>query len=173
MFNLLIFGFFWIFPAANLSPIAQSTAMKSVVLSLLVALVASAKPDCQHYFGSDVTDGLKTVVDVDVFTGYPTGNLTFVHYSGPGSKCASPSPPKGFHRYYKVTYSSECADKIASVKDLAGSIDTNGAFDRASGVLKGCFDYVTSFSQYCYKPRPRTHNHALLWRRYPTWRECA
>ena len=62
------------------------------------------KPDCTYYFGSDVTDDSLqiTVIDPDVTDGYPTGDKTFMHHTGPNSACVSPGPPAGCHRYFKV-----------------------------------------------------------------------
>lgn len=86
--------------------------------------------------------------------GFPFGNQTFVHHSGPGSVCKPPGPPVGCHRYYVATYSDACTSSCPLVtgaaKSLAGNMDTTGAFDRASGVLKGCFDCLKSVEIHCW-----------------------
>jgi rubredoxin len=118
------------------------------------------KGPCTDYFGPDVdsnatTGTLWTVADTDVHEGFPFGNETFVHHSGPHSECFSPGPPKGCHRYYVASYeASKCGASCPLVgggaRGLAGNIDTKGAFDRASGVLKGCFDCLLAVKIACY-----------------------
>ncbi|GAB5360952.1 hypothetical protein AAMO2058_000672500 [Amorphochlora amoebiformis] len=110
------------------------------------------KGDCESFFGAlNSTDMLITVSDVDVFDGFPYANETFVHYAGPGSECISPAPPKGCHRYYRVTYSPDClAISSGLLRPLSGTIDTQEIIDRASGVIKGCGEHVINWSQFCY-----------------------
>merc|ERR1712226_954629 len=78
----------------------------------LLAVVAQASypppkiQKCTEYFGSDTSDQNKliTVIDADVpslFCGLAKlkAPCTSVHRSGPGTKCAPPSPPDKCHRY--------------------------------------------------------------------------
>eukprot|EP00466_Bigelowiella_natans_P000108 jgi/Bigna1/84802/estExt_fgenesh1_pg.C_10089 len=124
-----------------------------LLLKINVDATLSDKPPCTFYFGQDVTKSYTTVVDVDVPNGFPTANLTFIHHSGPGSECLSPAPPKGCHRYYRVDYTEDCKPLgDGSLVDLAGNIDSQGIFDRASGVLKGCETSVKNFQKYCFGP---------------------
>jgi hypothetical protein len=115
---------------------------------------------CTQYFGADVnstsTSGvLYTVADTDVHDGFPFGDATFIHHSGPGSLCKAPGPPKGCHRYYVASYeSARCASSCQLIngraKKLAGTMDTGGAFDRSAGVLKGCEGCVQSVAIRCW-----------------------
>ena len=128
----------------------------------LPALPASfaEKGPCSQYFGADVnsaaTSGvLYTVADTDVHDGFPFGDATFIHHSGPGSACKAPGPPKGCHRYYVASYeSARCASSCPLIdgraKALAGTMDTGGAFDRSAGVLRGCAGCVTSVAIRCW-----------------------
>ena len=120
----------------------------------------AAKGPCTDYFGKDVdsnatTGTLWTVSDVDVHAGFPTGNETFIHHSGPHSECHSPGPPAGCHRYYVASYdaskcTSTCPLLNGKAQALAGTIDTTGAFDRAAGVLKGCFECLADVKVTCW-----------------------
>eukprot|EP01052_Picozoa_sp_SAG31_P038525 SAG31_NODE_5168_length_2702_cov_2.425663_1_plen_355_part_00 len=124
------------------------------------AVPKTAKGPCTQYFGEDVdsnstTETLWTVADVDVHAGFPIGNETFIHHSGPNSECHSPGPPAGCHRYYVASYdaarcASTCPLLDGHAKSLAGSIDVDGVFDRAAGVLKGCFDCVIDVQVTCW-----------------------
>jgi len=115
------------------------------------------KPYCQHYFGADTnrTGLLITVVDLDVRTGYPLGQNTMVHHSGPYSRCFSPGPPFGVHRYVK-TYYSRCA-ALQDGPDGAhvswtGNSDTEGRFSRTTGVLLQCAGHVVGREVTCWMP---------------------
>ena len=116
----------------------------------LCCRLADAKGSCANYFGGAVQDPtvLTTVIDPDVFSGFPFGNLTFIHHSGPDSQCISPGPPRGCHRYFVASYGTarSCeavapgcalvgADRAAA---LAGTMDGADLFDRGTGVLKSC-----------------------------------
>lgn len=131
-----------------------------VVLIACLALAChfvSGLPPCSFYFGPAInqTNAFITVADPDVFDGYPTGNLTFVHHSGPGSICHVPAPPAGCHRYYVATYNKEgcpntCDLVNGNAKHFAGHFDTAGHFDRAAGVLKTCFSCLKSVQMHCW-----------------------
>ena len=84
-----------LFGLCHLHVSSQSTTTTTTTLT---------KPACQYYFGENVNDSNVeiTVVDPDVFDGYPVGNLTYMHHTGVGSECISPAPPAGCHRYFKV-----------------------------------------------------------------------
>lgn len=120
----------------------------------------NAKGPCTDYFGKDVNSNetagtLWTVADVDVHVGFPKGNETFIHHSGPKSECHSPGPPAGCHRYYVASYeaakcSTTCPLLNGQAHGLAGTIDTTGAFDRAAGVLRGCFECLTDVKVTCW-----------------------
>ena len=83
-------------PGERSTPLSTSAAASGTV--------PFSKPNCTFYFGSDVDDDSLqiTVVDPDVAAGYPLGDKTFMHHTGPGSACISPGPPAGCHRYFKV-----------------------------------------------------------------------
>eukprot|EP01062_Namystynia_karyoxenos_P041019 TRINITY_DN29833_c0_g1_i1.p1 TRINITY_DN29833_c0_g1~~TRINITY_DN29833_c0_g1_i1.p1 ORF type:complete len:213 (+),score=56.81 TRINITY_DN29833_c0_g1_i1:60-641(+) len=121
---------------------------------------------CQHYFGHGVnsTERLITVVDVDVRDGYPLGNMTMVHHSGPYSACYSPGPPSGCHRYIRVEYA-----RCPALSDgpggahvgWAGALDARGRFSRASGALRACEGAVAARAVTCWGPpggQPRPCN---------------
>ena len=118
------------------------------------------KGACTAYFGKDVdsnatTGTLWTVADVDVHMGFPFGNETFIHHSGPGSECHSPGPPAGCHRYYVASYeaskcTASCPLMNGNARGLAGNIDSTAAFDRAAGVLKGCFECLKHVEVSCW-----------------------
>ena len=123
-------------------------------------VLGEKKGPCTDYFGSDVdssstTGTLWTVADVDVHAGFPFGNETFIHHAGPHSVCYAPGPPAGCHRYYVAQYDAATCDAACPLVNgkaaaLAGTLDTTGAFDRAAGVLKGCFDCVLSVKVSCW-----------------------
>ena len=130
---------------------------------------SAAKGPCEDYFGKGVgsnsTEGLLwTVADTDVHAGFPFGNETFIHHSGPDSLCISPGPPAGCHRYYVASYAAdrcteECRLLGGRAERLAGTIDAAGAFDRGSGVLNGCMGCLTAVKISCWgapadAPRP-------------------
>jgi hypothetical protein len=87
------------------SPTSVYRYVLRVLAAVTVALasavpLAAAKGPCTDYFGHDVdsnatTGTLWTVADVDVHAGFPFGNETFIHHSGPHSACHSPGPPAG------------------------------------------------------------------------------
>jgi len=97
------------------------------------------------------------VADVDVHAGFPFGNETYMHHTGPGSACVAPGPPAGCHRYYVAQYdAAKCTPPCVlhgGAKALAGNMDKAGAdaaFDRASGVLKTCFGCLKSVAISCW-----------------------
>eukprot|EP00994_Dinema_validum_P004251 NODE_2289_length_726_cov_92.429838_g1852_i0.p1 GENE.NODE_2289_length_726_cov_92.429838_g1852_i0~~NODE_2289_length_726_cov_92.429838_g1852_i0.p1 ORF type:complete len:171 (-),score=50.64 NODE_2289_length_726_cov_92.429838_g1852_i0:213-668(-) len=127
--------------------------MKIILLLAVLAAVAMAKPACNAYFGEGTDGSLSTVVDPTIIG--PNANpycemnnltapCTFIHYSGPASKCISPGPPDvGIcHRYIKTTYSA-CPALTTSGAGWAGNIDKPNRFFR-TGVLKGCENNVLS-----------------------------
>merc|ERR1739841_100956 len=105
------------------------------------------------YFGDfSQTDNFVTVVDPDVFNGFPVGNLTYIHHSGADSKCLRPAPPGGCHRYYMVFYDKDtCMELNGMAANLAGNLDKDDLFDRASGVFKPCWDSVLSVEMTCWQ----------------------
>lgn len=112
------------------------------------------------YFGAGTCEGKAhiTIADVDVPALFcDTKSLpspcTFVHLSGPGSKCVTPTPPDACHRYYKITYDERCKE-LNLLADLAGSLDTKGQFDPMTGVLKKCKDFVVQnkTEKKCFQP---------------------
>ena len=79
---------------------AAACALRLLAFVAVALSGTSAKGPCTDYFGSDVdsnatTGTLWTVADVDVHAGFPFGNETFIHHSGPHSACHSPGPPAG------------------------------------------------------------------------------
>lgn len=134
----------------------------------LFAVVVQAKypppkiQKCTEYFGSDTTDQNKliTVIDADVpslFCGLAKlkAPCTFVHRSGPGAKCAPPTPPDKCHRYRKITYKKGTCAKLtdAKVQKLAGTLDVKGEFDASTGIIKGCENDVEETKMMCYAPK--------------------
>ena len=124
-------------------------------------VLGEKKGPCTEFFGADVdsnstTGTLWTVADVDVHAGFPFGNETFIHHAGPHSVCYAPGPPAGYHRYYVAQYDAgkcdarDCPLVNGKAAALAGTLDTTGAFDRAAGVLKGCFGCVKSVKVSCW-----------------------
>lgn len=100
-------------PASGL----QLSSSIAIVVALLTGVLpqAVAKGPCTDYFGRDVdsnstTGTLWTVADVDVHAGFPFGNETFIHHSGPHSACHSPGPPAGCQcePYLLRNFSSAC-----------------------------------------------------------------
>jgi hypothetical protein len=159
----------WTNGAMSAGPSAPSGAAGNAGLStcpwfineLRAFVLGEEKGPCTDYFGSSVdstgTSGtLWTVVDVDVHDGFPFGKETFVHHAGPHSRCIPPGPPAGCHRYYVAQYDSQRCDPVScplangNAAALAGTLDTAGAFDRAAGVLKGCFACVKSVEVSCW-----------------------
>ena len=115
----------------------------------------SAKGPCTDYFGPvDAGGNFTTVVDPDITTGLMSTSFeTFIHHSGPSSKCLSPGPPGGCHRYYVVHYSgcdASCPLTDGTAAALAGNRDTGGVFDRANGMLKSCGACATEVKIECY-----------------------
>lgn len=101
---------------------------------------------------------MMTIVDPDVpklfcDTGNLTAPCTFVHKSGAGSECVTPTPPDKCHRYMITTYDQSCtrlADPLITA--LAGGLDKEGRFDPATGFLKACKDSVVSTETKCFAP---------------------
>mmetsp|Transcript_56537 Transcript_56537/g.93434 ORF Transcript_56537/g.93434 Transcript_56537/m.93434 type:complete len:151 (-) Transcript_56537:238-690(-) len=123
-------------------------------LSCADAEARKRKGPCADYF--DIQENganFTTVVDPDITEGLmSTMFRTFIHHSGPGSKCLSPGPPSGCHRYYVVHYANcaaSCPLTDGSAAGLAGSVDVD-RFDRGNGMLKACASCVTSVSIACY-----------------------
>jgi len=110
------------------------------------------------YFGEGTCDTTMTVVDPDVpklfcDTVNLTAPCTFVHKSGEGSKCVTPTPPDKCHRYMMTTYDTSCTrlgDPLITA--LAGGLDTQGRFDPATGILKACKDSVLTTATKCFAP---------------------
>jgi NADPH2:quinone reductase len=121
---------------------------------MLLGIAAVAKGPCTDYFGPVDSSGFTTVVDPDITAGLMSTQFeTFIHHSGPSSKCLSPGPPSGCHRYYVVHYSgcnSSCPLTDGSAASLAGNRDTGGVFDRGNGMLKSCGACAKEVQVKCY-----------------------
>lgn len=144
-------------------PQASSYMVRATLLQLLLMTTNATRGPCADYFGAAVQNPavLSTVIDPDVTKGFPFGHETFVHYSGPRSRCIAPSPPQGCHRYFVASYGSpqSCAatepgcaligtDGAAA---LAGNMDTDGLFDRGTGVLKSCAACLQGVTIHCWQ----------------------
>ena len=139
---------------------------------LVLTTVLGQNESCGHYFGRSEAQTwnssvFTTIVDVDVFVGFPRGEQTFVHHAGPTSVCIQPSPPTGCHRYYVAQYTgcmAPCALSTGDATALAGRMDSSGAFDRANGVLRSCASCLQQVSLYCLgpsSPLPQYRNHPI------------
>ena len=133
--------------------------VQAAFVAALATIFGDYRP-CARYFGpleahTWNSSTLTTIVDVDVFVGFPRGDQTFVHHAGPTSACVRPTPPVGCHRYYVAQYvgcTAPCALSTGNVTALAGRMDTTGAFDRANGVLQSCASCLHGVSLYCLGP---------------------
>ena len=145
--------------------------MAAKLLALTTTVLGQNEP-CAQYFGRSEAQAwnssvFTTIVDVDVFVGFPRGDQTFVHHAGPTSVCIQPSPPTGCHRYYVAHYTgctAPCALTTGDATELAGRMDDTGAFDRANGVLRSCASCLQQVSLYCLgpsSPLPQYRNHPI------------
>lgn len=115
---------------------------------------------CTPYFPHLWVQTLTTVVDTkstEEGCADIDGPCQFVHYAGPtnsagyGTACKVPAPTDGCHKYYQVTYTSECEEALTTRSNLTARIDASLEFD-SKGVLKVCSDMVASEEAVCWGP---------------------